>query len=241
MEDGTHYRALAAAYARGRLGVSGDDDEVIAAAEHAELRMHRFKRNAELPRVRRVLGMLRSLAPSELLDVGSGRGTFLWPLLDELPWLPITAVDVLDYRARDIRALREGGIERVDALHADVRELPLDEDSFDGATALEVLEHMHDSERAARELMRVARRFVIATVPSEPDENPEHVRLFDERSLAKLFEDAGARSVRVERVRGHLVALALRGQEECSRTGQQTEARLARGREQGDPGADGLG
>jgi hypothetical protein len=32
-----------------------------------------------LPRVRKVLGVLRGVHPANLLDVGSGRGAFLWP------------------------------------------------------------------------------------------------------------------------------------------------------------------
>ena len=49
-------------------------------------KLHKFKRIDELPRVRRVIGMLRgALRPTSLLDVGSGRGAFLWPLLDAFP------------------------------------------------------------------------------------------------------------------------------------------------------------
>src|SRR5947209_2342913 len=53
----------------------------------ASLRLHHFKRTNTLPRVRKVLGILRGLAPSSLLDIGSGRGVFLWPLLDTFPEL----------------------------------------------------------------------------------------------------------------------------------------------------------
>ena len=48
----------------------------------------------------RVLGLLRGLlgaslelAAPRLLDVGSGRGAFLWPLLDAFPRLRVTAID----------------------------------------------------------------------------------------------------------------------------------------------------
>ncbi len=63
----------------------------------------------------------------------------------------------------------------------------------------------------ACEAVRVARRFVVATVPSKPDDNPEHIHPFDFDSLTKLSTDAGARSVRVEHVLNHIVALALLG------------------------------
>src|SRR5262249_58033931 len=70
-------------------------DAVIAAGQEAELRLHRFKRTMGLPRVRKTLGALRGLAPDSLLDVGSGRGAFLWPLLDAFPALPVTTLDLL--------------------------------------------------------------------------------------------------------------------------------------------------
>src|SRR5262249_62236017 len=74
-----------------------------------ELRLHRFKRTMGLPRVAKVLGVLKGITPIDLLDIGSGRGAFLWPLTDAFPWLPITALDTLDYRVADIQAVRGGG------------------------------------------------------------------------------------------------------------------------------------
>jgi hypothetical protein len=66
---------LAAAFVRGRMpelgGAAGgavDDAQVIARGAAAGLRLHKFKRNTELPRVRRVLGALRGIAPRSLLD-----------------------------------------------------------------------------------------------------------------------------------------------------------------------------
>ena len=69
--------------------------------------------------------------------------------------------------------------------------------------------HMPDPARAVREAVRVARRFVIASVPSKPDNNPEHIHLFDRKSLATLFEAAGARRISIDDVPGHYVALGL--------------------------------
>ncbi|MCK4868970.1 MAG: hypothetical protein KAT39_13035, partial [Alphaproteobacteria bacterium] len=84
--DDVYYTELAAAYARGMLpDEDGDEAALVEAGRAAGLKMHRFKRSAELPRVRAVIGMLHGLAPESLLDVGSGRGVFLWPLLDSFP------------------------------------------------------------------------------------------------------------------------------------------------------------
>ena len=172
------------------------------------LKVHKFKRNAELPRVRKVLGILRGLQPDVLVDVGTGRGTFLWPLLDSFPELDVTAVDQDAIRARDLRAVRDGGVAWLEALQADARSLPIDADSADVVTLLEVLEHMERPGEAAAEAVRVARRHVIASVPSKEDDNPEHIHLFDADALTRMFEDAGAARVSIDYVRGHIVALA---------------------------------
>lgn len=54
-----------------------------------EIKEHYFKVKDDLPRVQVVLGFLHGIAPAEqcqaLLDVGSGRGVFLFPLLRDFP------------------------------------------------------------------------------------------------------------------------------------------------------------
>ena len=209
--DARYFTRLAAAYVRGRLGREAaglGPEELIAAGLARGLRLHKFKRNAELPRVRKVLGVLRGLAPASLLDVGSGRGAFLWPLLDAFPDLSVVAIDRDPRRAADLGAVGAGGVARLRAARMDVERLALADDCVDGVTILEVLEHLVQPHLAAAEVVRVSRRFVIASVPSTPDKNPEHVRLFSSASLEGLLRDAGARSVRLDYVPGHIVAVA---------------------------------
>ena len=96
---------------------------IFQIGQAAGLEMHKFKRTMGLARVRRVFGVLRSLAPEDLLDVGSGRGAFLWPLLDEFPDLPVTAIDEDPIRARDIQAVRLGGIDALTGHQMDATKL----------------------------------------------------------------------------------------------------------------------
>jgi len=207
------YLALAAAYVRGRLGAApgedGDESDAAAVARGygAGLRLYRFKRNAELPRVRRVLGILHGLAPTSMLDVGSGRGTFLWPVLDELHGVNVTVIERDASRARELGAVAAGGVATLCAVQADVTRLAFRDGAFDVATILEVLEHLRDPGAAAAELLRVTQRFIVATVPSRADDNPEHLRLFTADDLRRLFVDRGAARVVTTAVHGHHVAV----------------------------------
>lgn len=211
ISDETHHVALAAAYARGCLRVDLPDDEAIARGLAAGLKLHRFKRTAGMPRVRAVLGALRGFGARSLIDLGSGRGAFVWPLLDQLD-ARVIATDLLAHRAELFAAVARGGISRLAALRADATALPLADASADCVTALEVLEHMPGDgpERAAREAMRCARAAVIATVPSHEDDNPEHVHLFDGPRLEAMFRAAGARRVTIDHVLNHIVCVACR-------------------------------
>jgi ubiquinone/menaquinone biosynthesis C-methylase UbiE len=224
MDDTHYYLDLAAAFVRGRL----PDAPALPPADLVEhgrahgLRVHKFKRSAELPRVRKVLGVLRSLGPASLLDIGSGRGVFLWPLLDAFPDLPVTALDRLPQRVADLEAVRWGGVERLTPVAGDLTALDFPDRAFDVVTILEVLEHLPDAAAGAREVLRVAGRFVVASVPSKPDGNPEHLRLYTAETLSALFEDAAAAlgvvvSVKCEYVPNHIVAVV--------RTASETDVR----------------
>src|SRR4051812_21927529 len=90
-----YYLELAAALVRHRLPdlAAQPPAELFRRGLEAGLPLHHFKRTTGLPRVRKVLGILRGLAPADLLDVGSGRGVFLWPLVDSFPDLRVLSID----------------------------------------------------------------------------------------------------------------------------------------------------
>jgi len=206
-EDERSYTRFAAAYVRGRRPDldGGSDADAVARGVEAGLRLHRFKRTRVLPRISRVLGTLRGIDPCSLLDVGTGRGVFLWPLLEAFPSLPVTCVEVDPERVRQLECVATGGIPNLRVHASDVTALPFDDHAFDVVTALEVLEHVERTEEAVRQIVRVSRRFVLVTVPSHADDNPLHVHAFTAERLRREFLGAGAARVEVDDVLNHLV------------------------------------
>ena len=116
--------------------------EIERAGRAAELKLYRFKDSTLLPRVHKVLGFLRGIAFDSLLDVGSGRGAFLFPMLAAFPWVEVTSVDLLDHRVEVIRQMSLGGLDRLHAVKTDICSQPFAEKTFDVVTLLEVLEHI---------------------------------------------------------------------------------------------------
>jgi 2-polyprenyl-3-methyl-5-hydroxy-6-metoxy-1,4-benzoquinol methylase len=160
-ELAVHYRLEpAAAWARVRfpdLSELAADGQVTEAVRRG-LDLHMFKRTRLMPRVSATLGLLQGLGPADLLDLGTGRGSFLWPLLDALPDLPVTCADIDPQSIERVQAVASI---RPAPLHAhcmDVTDLDFEDRAFDCVTLLETLEHIPQPDAAMKEALRVARR-----------------------------------------------------------------------------------
>lgn len=227
MQNASIHEFLACAYIRGvslRTGIPTLDDSllrapldslseaqretILTAGRAAGLRLYRFKRHDDLPRVRKVMGFLRAVQPESLLDVGSGRGVFLHTFLESFPWVSVTSLDVLPHRTKALQDMTRGGVSALTALEQDLCTWDAPDKSYDVVTLLEVLEHIPDAKQAVRAAVRLARRFVVLTVPSKPDDNPEHIHLFTKATLTALFEQAGCTSLSFDGVPGHLFMIA---------------------------------
>lgn len=215
---------MMAAFVRGALKGSGplfeapleqlteaDCLRLLELGRDAGLKTHYFKRHEALPRVRAVMGFLRGVQPQSLLDVGSGRGVFLFPFMREFPRVPVTSLDLLDRRVALLAAIHDGGVENLTALKADVCTWDAPDGAFDVVTLLEVLEHIPDVGAAVKNAVRLARRYVVVTVPSKPDDNPEHIHLLTKPALTALFGAAGCDDLRFDGVPGHLFMVAKKG------------------------------
>ena len=209
-----YYSELLLAYLRAATGETAcqDLDSLMAAAKAQEIKYYDFKRSQPLlPRVKMVLGFLKALQFNTLLDVGSGRGAFLWPFMDAFTDVETYSVDLLPHRIDVLQKVRNGGISRLHPMLGDVRQLDFDDCSMDVVTLLEVLEHIPDVEGAVRNAVRIAKQCVIVSVPSKPDDNPEHIHLLTKDKLMALFGDAGCAKLNFSGVPGHLILVASKG------------------------------
>ena len=188
---------------------------IVAAGEQTGQKLYPFKTGkTELPRVRRVLSFLHGIEFETLLDVGSGRGVFLLPFLEEFPHVQVASLDLLDKRVTFLNELAAGGYNQLAAYNKNICDQPFAEDSFDVVTLLEVLEHIPEVEKAVAAAVKMAKQYVVVTVPSKPDDNPEHIHLLTKDILTELFTGAGCTRLHFGGVEGHLFLVAAKGERE---------------------------
>lgn len=226
------YKDLASAYVRGcatkgklslpeelvqqPLKFLTDDqkDELVSCGKAAELKMHYFKEKEELVRVQLVMGFLRGMVASgqvsSLLDVGSGRGAFLFPLLTTFPDMEVSSIDILPHRVDILHSVELGGVDNLHAMEKDLCDWDAPDGSFDVVTLLEVLEHIPDVDKAVANAVRIAGKYLVVTVPSKPDDNPEHIHLFTKDMLSDMFIKAGCSKVKFDSVLNHLFMVAIK-------------------------------
>lgn len=187
-------------------------EEILAAGKRHELKMHYFKEKELLPRVSFVLSFFRAVQPTSLLDIGSGRGAFLIPFMREYAHVPVSVFDILPHRVQLYKDIQVGGKENLNATLADITERTEGEGLYDIVTLLEVLEHIPKVERAIENAYRLARRFVVVTVPSHADDNPEHIHLLTKEKLTAMFFAVGAHKLKFGNVSGHLTLIVTKGE-----------------------------
>lgn len=177
-----------------------------------ERKDHYFKVKDDLPRVQLALGFLHGAVSAgqcnSLLDVGSGRGVFLFPLLREFPDLEVTSLDILPHRVELLQCLHDGGVVNLHPLLGDICAWNAPDKSFDVVTMLEVMEHIPDTGAVVRNAVRLAKHYILVSVPSKPDDNPEHIHLFTRMMLKELFLNAGCKTVKFSGVHEHIFMTA---------------------------------
>lgn len=171
------------------------------------LKTYYFKEKEVLPRVKIVLSFLRAINPECLLDVGSGRGVFLFPFLCEFTDCKVTSIDILERRVELLNNIRLGGVTNLNVVYNDLTKFDSSE-SYDCVTLLEVLEHIPDVKTAIKNAVDLSKKYIVVTVPSKKDDNPEHIHLLTKDVLTKYFNDFGVTNLKFSGVNGHLLLIA---------------------------------
>lgn len=112
----------------------------------------------------KITGIVTELQPATILDAGCGEGFVDDILFKAMPSVAITGFDVLEDSVK-LAALRNP---RGTFSLGDIYNINHPDDSFDVVICFEVLEHLHEPDRALKELARVARNAVVMSVPHEP-------------------------------------------------------------------------
>jgi SAM-dependent methyltransferase len=149
----------------------------------------------------RVASVLNRVAPESVLDAGCGEGELLRRGL--LAGVPAVSLDRSPEALAEIRTHTPG----CRPVCGSVLELPFPRASFDAVVCLEVLEHLEDPAAAVAELLRVARRAVVLSVPYEPyfrlgnllrgkylnglGNHPEHIQHWNPRRFRNFLAATG--------------------------------------------------
>jgi 2-polyprenyl-3-methyl-5-hydroxy-6-metoxy-1,4-benzoquinol methylase len=105
-------------------------------------------------------------APDSALDVGCGEGVLTRRFAEKLDHGQVVGIDLEDAKLRAEWASRTRP--NLDFRTYEGPDLPFGPNEFDIACAIEVLEHVPDPQRTLAEMVRVARRHVLVSVPREP-------------------------------------------------------------------------
>jgi 2-polyprenyl-3-methyl-5-hydroxy-6-metoxy-1,4-benzoquinol methylase len=108
--------------------------------------------------------IITDLRPQTLLDAGCGEGFVDEILLTAMPELRITGFDVLGGSVK-LASMRNP---RGTFSTGDIYNIEQPDSSFDVVIALEVMEHLHEPDKALAEMARVAKDYVVLSVPHEP-------------------------------------------------------------------------
>ena len=143
--------------------------------------------------------------PESVLDVGCGEGVLTREWAQRLEDRRIVGIDLEDPKlTREWEARSRPNLEfRAE----EATSLTFHDDEFDMATAIEVLEHVPEPEATLSEMARVARRWLLASVPREPlwrglnvargaywrslGNTPGHVNHWSKGSFVSLLERYG--------------------------------------------------
>ena len=155
-----------------------------------------------------------SADPESVLDVGCGEGVLTVEWADRLGDGRVVGIDLEDPKLKG--EWQKRARPNLEFRAEEATRLSFADDEFDMATAIEVLEHVPQPEWTVEEMARVARRWLLVSVPREPlwrglnmargayvrdlGNTPGHVNHWSKRGFVSLLSRHGT----VEEVRSPL-------------------------------------
>jgi 2-polyprenyl-3-methyl-5-hydroxy-6-metoxy-1,4-benzoquinol methylase len=140
-----------------------------------------------------------------LLDVGCGEGVLVHGWAQRLGDKRVVGIDLEEPSIQAGWAQRQAPNLEYKIMRAE--NLPFATDEFDVASAIEVLEHVPDPEHTVAEMARVAKRWLLVSVPREPiwravnmargayikdlGNTPGHLNHWSTRSFKKMLSQHG--------------------------------------------------
>ncbi|MEJ7838371.1 MAG: class I SAM-dependent methyltransferase [Thermomicrobiales bacterium] len=112
----------------------------------------------------KITKLITELAPTTLLDAGCGEGFVAEIFQKAMPDLRITG---FDFHGPSVE-LAAGRNPHGSFTTGDIYDIKQADNSFDVVCCFEVLEHLHQPEKALKEMTRVAAKAVVFSVPHEP-------------------------------------------------------------------------
>ena len=149
--------------------------------------------------------LFRKADPQSLLDIGCGEAVLTHEWAQKLAPRRVVGLDLEDPAIQAEWEQRQAPNLEYRVMKAE--NLPFADGEFDAAAAIEVLEHVPDAEHTVAEMARVAKRWLLVSVPREPlwrglnmargaywrdlGNTPGHVNHWSKRGFVQLLSRYG--------------------------------------------------
>lgn len=162
---------------------------------------------SEIHRTNLVMSLLSDNNLNSVLDVGCGDG-YLCHLYRGMGVENVVGCDLTETRIN----FAKSKFKEINFVQGDVYNLHFNNNSFDLVSAVEVIEHLEDPEKAIKELQRVSKRFVLITVPYKEELTnlvcphclrlfpcDSHIQSFDVIRIKSICTNLGLKIIKIEK------------------------------------------